>query len=118
MHHANRVRNLILMGISVVAILFVSFYSGTFSHFVQSYGANASFGFGMYFLLQFFKIPGIERMPTNAVYALVFTGAQEIAQFVGLNPGVFDPWDFLGNAIGIGAAMLVDTLIQPKPKKK
>ena len=117
MKQTNRVRNLVLIGISVVAILFVSLYSGTFSHFVQSYGANVSFGFGMYFLLQFFKIPGIERIPTNAVYTLVFTGAQELAQFVGLNPGVFDPWDFLANAVGIGFAVVVDYLVQPKGKK-
>ena len=90
----HRVRIIVLMAISVVGILLVSFYSGTFSLFVQGYGANVFFGFGMYLLVQLFKIPDIERTTTNAVYAMVFTGAQEMAQFVGLSPGVFDPMGF------------------------
>jgi hypothetical protein len=110
----NRIRNIALLAISVVGILLVSFYSGTFSAFVQAYGANVFFGLGMYFLLQLFKIPDIDRMSTNAVYALVFTGAQEMAQFIGLNPGVFDPLDFLANGVGILLAMAIDYLIQFK----
>ena len=65
----HRIRSIVLMAISVVGILLVSFYSGTFSLFVQGYGANLFFGFGMYFLLQLFKIPDIDRPTTNAVYA-------------------------------------------------
>lgn len=112
----HRIRSIVLMAISVVGILLVSFYSGTFSLFVQGYGANLFFGFGMYFLLQLFKIPDIHRPTTNAVYAVVFSGAQEMAQFIGLSPGVFDPWDFLANGGGILLAMGVDYLFQMKTK--
>ena len=59
-----------------------------------------------------FRIPDIDRMSTNAVYALVFTGAQEMAQFIGLNPGIFDPLDFLANGVVILVAMAIDYLIQ------
>ena len=116
MKQSMRNRNLVLLAVSVIGILFVSLYSGTFSSYLQAYGANVSLGLGMYFLLQFFKIPGIDRIPTNAVYAMVFTGAQEIAQFVKLNPGSFDPWDFLANGGGILLAMLIDYLTRPKAK--
>jgi hypothetical protein len=115
MKPAHRVRIIVLMAISVVGILLVSFYSGRFSLFVQAFGANAFFGFGMYFLVQLFKIPDIERTTTNAVYALVFTGAQEMAQFVGVSPGVFDPWDFVANGFGILLAMGVNYFFHAKP---
>jgi hypothetical protein len=113
----NRVRIIVCLVISVVGILLVSFYSGNYSEFVQSYGANVLFGFGMYFLVQLFKIPDIERIPTNGVYAMFFAGAQEMAQFVKISPGVWDPMDFVANGVGIIVAMGLDWLFRLKAKK-
>jgi hypothetical protein len=113
----HRVRIIVCLTISVVGILLVSFYSGDYSVFVQSYGANVLFGFGMYFLLQLFKIPGIEQIPTNAAYAMVFSGAQEMAQFVKISPGVWDPMDFIGNGVGIVVGMGLDWLFRLRDKK-
>jgi hypothetical protein len=105
---SQKTRRLICIAISVAGLLFSRHYSGPAAEILHSHGANVTFSFGMYFILGLCKLPLIERKSINAAYALLGVSVQEGAQALNLYPGVFDPLDFLANAVGICAAWMID----------
>lgn len=116
MDKKTKIRNFILAVIGVLSLL-SKYYTGPLKTFVVKYGASLAFPFGLYFLLQFFRLPKIENRIVNAVYAFVLVTILELLQAIGLF-GVFDWADFIFYIIGIVLAVVVDVkTLKPKQGK-
>jgi len=109
-----KTRNVLFILLGVTGLLGVQFYRGPFEILIHSHGANLTFSFGAYFLLKFLKLPLNDQKVITGAYTFLGVSAQEVAQGVGRYPGIFDPLDFLANALGICLGILVDSLISRK----
>lgn len=101
-----KTRNLIFAAIGLTSLL-SKYYSGPLKTFIVKFGASIAFPFGLYFLLQFFRLPKIENKIVNAAYAFGLVTILEILQAMGLF-GVFDWSDFIFYIIGVAIAMAID----------
>lgn len=106
MDKKTKIRNLILAAVGVISLL-SEYYSGPLKTFIVKYGASIAFPFGLYFLLQFFRLPKIENRIINAFYTFVLVLILELLQAAGLF-GVFDWADFIFYLIGIVIAVVID----------
>jgi len=91
-------------------------YAGPLAEWVHSYGSNLAVSFALFFLLQFLRLPKIENPIACAGYALVILFGEELAQRSRAWSGVFDPWDFFYDALGVLAAVGLRTILASRPK--
>lgn len=106
-----KTKKLICIAIGVAGLLFCGQYAGPGAGFLHSHGANVTFSFGAYFILSLCRLPLIERKPINAAYTFLGVSVQEVAQGLELYPGIFDPLDFLANAVGVCCAWVADVWV-------
>lgn len=107
---SRKLRNILLILAGALPLVLLKYYSGPFQQWLHSYGKNVTVSFSLYFLLQFLRLPGIHKRLANGGYALFCVFAEELAERASLYPGVFDPFDFLYDAIGVAAAMAIDAI--------
>ena len=102
---------LLLITLGVLVLLFKEDYIGPFSELVYNHGSNFSVSFSVYFIV----ILGLRSLPQTrllaVICALLAVELFELTNGFGLMTNVYDPWDFLANALGIGLALVIDLLI-------
>lgn len=114
----HRLRNLAFILLGVLVLLFKRSYTGPYTELVNNYGSNFSVSFAVYFIayLGFNSLPYPRLM--SAVGALLAVELFELLNGFGVMSNVYDPWDYLANALGIGLAVGIDLLLNKLPKNK
>lgn len=94
-------------GVTLLAIRYSKLYHGPMEQLVSGYMEDVTGPMCLYFCA---KLLTLSR---NSAAALVFGGCSsyEIAQGVGLQGGMYDPYDFVAYAAGTGLAVGVDRLM-------
>lgn len=83
-------------------------YSGPFVDSVRSYGGNVSASFAAYFVIRIATAGWRYGRLLTAGVVLLAAGLFEAADGFGVMTNVYDPADFVGNAAGVGLALVVD----------
>ena len=99
---------LILVG--VFGLLLKSWLRPSLSSFAYSYLGNFSVSFAVYFLVGFSAAPRLKRA-WIALIALLIVEAFELTDGFGVMTNVYDPYDYLANAVGIALAVVVDVVM-------
>lgn len=102
---------LILLGF--VALVLKPHYNGPLREVVWSYGGNAAVSFSFYFLMTFLGVIARSRRLLSAGLALLVVQLFEATDGFGVMSNVYDPIDFVANAVGIGLALVVDMALAP-----
>ena len=115
--HLARVGFFFLLGFAELLLVF--WYSGPFFNLVHSYGGNLTAPFAFYFIFGSIITLGISAAPKvthlrsdRAVSALITLLIAELFEatdgFFGIMTNVYDPLDYLVNAVGVALAVAVD----------
>ena len=105
-----KARNVLLVLLGVGALVMKRHYSGPFVDIVHSYGGNASASFAVYFVIRIVTLGWRYGRLLTASVALLVVGLFEATNGFGVMTNVYDPADFVANALGVGLALVVDTL--------
>ena len=110
-----RIRNTAFILFGILILVFKQQYAGPFRELVYNYGSNFSVSFAIYFI----GLLGFNSYSRPRLYAaggaLLSVELFELTNGFGLMENVYDPWDYLANALGIGLALGID-LIFDRPK--
>jgi hypothetical protein len=111
MNTLKRFRNIIFILSGVFVLIFKRYYSGPQKDLVLSYGSNISVSFAVYFiaLLAFDRLPQSRLLAT--IGSLLAVEVFELTNGFGFMSNVYDPRDYLANALGISLALVVDLLL-------
>jgi hypothetical protein len=102
-----RYRNLLMVLAGVTGLILKRWFAKFLGDFAFSYVGNLSASFAVYFIISMPAIPRLTRVMIAAL-ALVVVEGFELTNGFGLMTNVYDPFDYLANAIGIGLALCVD----------
>jgi hypothetical protein len=102
-----RYRNLLMVLAGVVCLLLKRWFAKFLGDLALSYTGNLSASFAVYFILSSAAFPKQTRVMIAALTLLVVEGF-ELTNGFGIMTNVYDPSDYLANAIGIGLAIGVD----------
>jgi hypothetical protein len=105
-----KARNVLLVLLGVAALVIKRHYSGPFVEIVHSYGGNASASFAVYFVIRIVTLEWRYGRLLTASIALLVVELFEATNGFGVMTNVYDPADFVANALGVGLALVVDTL--------
>lgn len=103
------IRNLLMVLAGVICLLLKRWFAHYLGDLAFSYVGNLSASFAVYFILSIPAIPKLTRGMIAALALLVVEGF-ELTNGFGIMTNVYDPFDYLANAIGIGVAMSVDAV--------
>ncbi len=87
-----------------------SHYSGPLAEIVHNYGGNVAASFAVYFMIRIVALNRKYGRLLSASVALLAVGLFEATDGFWVMTNVYDPVDFVGNALGVGVAFLVDTV--------
>lgn len=105
-----RVRNVLFVLLGVAALVMKRHYSGPFADIVHDYGGNTSASFAVYFMILNTTSERRGGKLLTAGIAMLIVGLFEATDGFGVMTNVYDPFDFVANALGIGLALGVDAL--------
>ena len=98
----------ILLG--VAALVLKRHYSGPYSEWVYSYGGNFSVSFAVYFVVRILTSDlGYGKLVTAGI-ALLVVELFEATDGFRVMTNVYDPLDYLANALGVALACCVDLI--------
>jgi len=105
------IHNYVFLALGVAGLLLVFGYSGPFFDLVHSYGGNLTASFAFYFIVA----PAVarvreSRMASGLIALLVAEAFEATDGFFGVMTNVYDPLDYVANALGVGLALLVDVV--------
>jgi hypothetical protein len=103
-----RVRDLFLVLLGVLALVFKHRFKQYGGMLVHDYSGNVVASFAVFFLLKFPEIPSRFRIGGAAVLALLATELFEVTNGFGFMSNTYDPGDYLANAVGVGLALGVE----------
>jgi len=105
----------ILLG--VLVLIFKRSYAGPFAELFYRHGSNFSVSFAIYFIarLGFHTLPYPRLL--SAAGTLLAVELFELTNGFGIMSNVYDPWDYLANALGISLALGIDLLVNRSLKK-
>lgn len=108
---AEKIRCVLLVMAGTVVFLFLDHYQGPYAGTVRGQGGNVAVSFSLYFLLliPFWRTRSPRIMA--AIAALAAVQLFEATNGFGVMGNVHDPLDYLANALGIGAALGIDALM-------
>jgi len=108
---------LIFILLGVFVLLFKRYYTGPFAELINNHGSNFSVSFAIYFIarLGFSNLPHPKLL--SIACSLLVVEIFELTNGFGVMSNVYDPWDYLANALGIGSAVLIDLLIKESPQE-
>jgi hypothetical protein len=105
-------RNVLFVLLGIAIDMLKRHYSGPFAEEVHSYVGNISISFAVYFIV------GVAAQKQNfsklvtAGAALLVVDLFEATNGFGVMSNVFDPIDFIANAVGVGLALAVDAVVR------
>jgi hypothetical protein len=109
-----RLRDIAFVILGVLGLLFKRHYSGLAEELVESYGGNLAISFAVYFLAKHLPYRGRHRRLLATCSALGAVELFEALNGFGIMTNVYDPFDFLANAVGTSLALLVDTMLDAR----
>ena len=110
MTRSSKARSVFYIILGFAALAIKRHYSGSFAEVVYSYGGNISASFAAYFLVRILTLGWKNAGLVTATIALVAAELFEATTGFGVMTNVYDPVDFVVNALGVGLALLLDTL--------
>jgi hypothetical protein len=108
-----KARNVFFVLLGVAALLLKSHYSGPFVEIVHSYAGNIAASFAVYFVVRISTSGWRYGRLVAAGIALLIVELFEAANGFGVMANVYDPIDFVANAVGVVLALVLDTLAAP-----
>lgn len=105
-----KARNVLFVLVGVAALLAKGRYSGPFVDIVHDYGGNASASFAAYFIIGIVTSNRRHGRLLTAGIALLVVELFEATNGFGVMANVYDPADFAANGVGVGLALVVDSL--------
>ena len=107
----HQIRNLVFIALGIAVLLFKHHYNGPCAELVYNQGSNFSVSFAIYYLglMGFSSLPRPRLLGTLG--ALLAVESFELLNGFGVMANVYDPWDLLANALGIGLALGIDLLL-------
>jgi hypothetical protein len=91
----------------VTCLLLKRWFSKSLGDLAFSYLGNVSISFAVFFIVSIGASPRLARV-TVGVIALFFVEMFELTNGFGIMSNVYDPFDYLANALGVGLAYGVD----------
>ena len=91
----------------VAGLLMKGWFSDLIGDLAHSYLGNLAASFAVYFLVSIASGSRLNRV-TIAVIALLVVEIFELADGFGIMANVYDPFDYLANALGVALAIFVD----------
>ncbi len=105
-----KARNIFFVLLGVAALMLKRHYSGPFVEIVRSYGGNVAASFAVYFLVGITTFGWRFRRLLTAGIALLVVDLFEATNGFGVMTNTYDRIDFAANAVGIGLALVIDTV--------
>jgi hypothetical protein len=113
---SSRVRNVIFAVLGAFVLVLKPAYRGPFEGVARAYVGNVSVSFALYFAAVSATAGFRRPRPAAAALTLIAVEAFELTDgFFGAMGNVFDPYDLLANAIGVGLAVVVDVATARPP---
>lgn len=106
----------IVVPIALLHFVTGSAYNGPWPEFVNGYLMDVLVPLAFYLLLCLPEIPQLQPWPVKALLVFGAAGSVEIAQFFGMPilGQTFDPLDFATYGLGVGLAIVLDTVVLPR----
>lgn len=106
-----RARNVVIVLLAIGIFMLKREYAGPYEELVQSYGGNFFVSFALYFV--FINAP--RRLKSKRLFmsllVLAIVELFEAFNGFGITMNVYDPFDFIANAVGVGCALALDTIL-------
>jgi hypothetical protein len=107
----SKARNVLFVLLGVTALVLKRHYSRSFMEIVHSYGGSVSASLAVYFVVRILTFGWrYERLVTAGI-ALLTVEIFEVTNGFGIMTNVYDPVDFVANAVGVGLALVLDSLV-------
>lgn len=113
-----KARNVFFVLLGVAALVLKRHYSGPFVEIVHSYAGNIAASFAVYFVVRISTSGWRYGRLVAAGIALLVVELFEAADGFGVMTNVYDPVDFLANAVGVVLALVLDTLAAPRRRNE
>jgi len=105
-----KARNVFFVLLGVAGLVLKGHYSGPYQQGVRSYGGNIAASFAVYFVVTHLPLnPRFRKLLTTGL-ALAVVELFEAFNGFGVMTNVYDPADFVANAVGIAMAVALDTV--------
>lgn len=104
------IRNVFFILLGATAFLLKRHYSGPFVGAVSSWGGNVSVSLTLYFVVRMSIIGRRFGRLVTASIALLAVELFEATNGFGVMRNVYDRFDFVANAVGVGLALAFDTV--------
>jgi hypothetical protein len=111
-------RNVFFVLLGVTALVLKSHYSGSFREIVYSYGGNVSVSFAVYFIILISMFGQRFGRLATAGIAIFVLELFEVTNGFGVMTNVYDQFDLVANAMGVGLALAIDTAVSKINKQK
>lgn len=106
-----KVRNVLFVLLGVAALVLKRHYSGPFVEMIHSYSGNVTVSFAVYFVVRISTSGWKYGRLVTAGIALLAVELFEATNGFGIMTNVYDPVDFVANAVGVVLALVFDTLV-------
>ncbi|MCJ7716550.1 MAG: hypothetical protein MUO54_08525 [Anaerolineales bacterium] len=118
MKTTSRIQYLVFIMLGVLALVLKRYYTGPLANLVINHGSNFSVSFAVYFiaLMGFSSLPQTRLL--SVIGSLLVVELFELTNGFGVMSNVYDPWDYLANALGIGLALGIDLMVNRSEEKK
>ncbi len=115
-----KVRNILLVLVGVCGLLSKTWFRTSIGDLGHAYLGNLSASFAVYFLFATAAPARLGRVWTAAA-ALALAELFELTDGFGIMTNVYDPFDYLANALGVALAVCVDLvsarILQAVPRR-
>src|SRR5512147_1725080 len=112
MAKTSKARNVFFVLLGVAALVLKGHYFGPFVEIIHSYGGNISASFAVYFVVGILTSGWPYMMPVTGGIALLVVELFEATNGFGVMTNVYNPADFVANVVGVGLALMLDTLVR------
>lgn len=103
----HRTQDVVMVLVGVIALLIKSWFRGSIGSLTHAYLGNVAASFAVFFVVAIAADRKLNRIWMAAI-ALAIVEAFELTDGFGVMTNVYDPFDYLANALGVVLACCVD----------